>query len=146
VAFFAFLVAVIAGVSNPFQAATNGELNKQLQRPIWAGIAVYATGLVGLLLVQAIVREALPVKNLGAVTWWAWMGGVISIISTMVGLTMVQRLGSGVFTGISLTAALVTSVLLDQFGVAGLRQHSATPGRMVGCALLIAGIWLVARS
>ena len=144
-AFFAFLLAIIAGISNPFQSATNGELNKQLHHPVWAGISVYAAGLAALLLVQAIVREALPVK-IAAVPWWAWTGGIISILSTMVGLTMVQKLGSGVFTGISLTAALVTSVLLDQFGVAGLRQHSASPGRMVGCGLLIAGIWLVARS
>ena len=144
-AVFAFLAALFAGVSNPFQSATNAELNKQIHQPVWSGIWVYATGLVGLLLVQLVIREALP-KSVGGVPWWAWAGGAISILSTMVGLTMVQKLGSGVFTGVSLTAALITSVLLDQFGVAGLRQHSATPGRMAGCALLIVGIWLVARS
>jgi transporter family-2 protein len=63
----------------------------------------------------------------------------------MIGLLVVQKLGSGLFTGVSLTAALLTSVVMDQFGVAGLRQHSASPLRLVGCGLLIGGIWLVAR-
>jgi transporter family-2 protein len=63
----------------------------------------------------------------------------------MAGLVLAQKLGSGVFTGLTLTASLVTSVLLDQFGVIGFRQHSASPARLVGCALMIAGVWMITR-
>lgn len=145
-AWFAFLVALVAGAANPFQSATNGQLNKQLQQPVWAGIAVYLIGLLGMLLVQVFTRRPLPFGNLGQVSWWAWTGGLISILSTMAGLTLVQKLGAGIFTSLSLTASLVVSVVLDQFGILGLKQHSASPGRMFGCALLIAGVWLVSRS
>jgi transporter family-2 protein len=72
-------------------------------------------------------------------------GGLISIASTMAGLTLAQKFGSGLFTGLSITAAVVTSVVLDQFGLIGFRQHSTSPGRMLGCGLMIAGVWLVAR-
>ena len=140
-----FLLAVAAGVANPFQSGVNAELNKQLTRPVWTGIIVYASGLLGLILVQLVTRQQVPVGKLAGVPWWAWMGGLISIISTMVGLTLTQKLGSGLFTGLSLTAAVLTSVALDHFGLAGLRQHTASPGRLAGCALLIAGIWLVAK-
>jgi transporter family-2 protein len=58
---------------------------------------------------------------------------------------LAQRLGSGVFTGLSITAALATSIVLDQFGWLGFKQHSASPARLAGCGLLIAGVWLVAR-
>lgn len=142
---FAFLVALLAGASNPFQSATNGQLNKQLQQPVWAGIAVYATGLLGMLVIQAFARQPLPTVDLREVSWWAWLGGAVSIGSTIAGLTLVQKLGAGTFTCLSVTAALVVSVLLDQFGVLGLRQHTASPGRLVGCALLVAGVWLVKR-
>lgn len=145
-AFFAFLVAILAGAANPFQSTTNGQLNKQLGHPVWAGIAVYATGLTGMLLIQAFTRESLPAGRVGAVNWWAWTGGLISILSTLAGLMLVQKLGAGIFTSLSVTASLVVSVLLDQFGLLGLRQHSASPGRLLGCGLLIAGVWLVSRS
>ena len=144
--FFAVLVAVLAGAANPFQSATNGQLNKQLGEPVWAGITVYATGLLGMLLVQALTRHPLPVAKAGGVSWWAWTGGLISILSTIAGLTLVRKLGAGIFTSLSVTAALVVAVVLDQFGLLGLRQHTASPGRLIGCGLLIGGVWLVSRS
>ncbi len=146
VAWFAFLIALLAGAANPFQSATNGQLNKQFQQPVWAGIAVYATGLVGMLIVQAFVRQPLPALHLGSVSWWAWLGGLISIASTMAGLILVQKMGAGTFTCLSISAALVISVVLDQFGLVGLKQHTASSGRLIGCALLVAGVWLVNRS
>ncbi len=145
VTFLIALIALAAGAANPFQGATNAQLNKQTHSPLWAAIIVYATGLLGLLLAQAVVRQAFPAGNLGKVNWWAWTGGLISLISTIVGLTLTQKLGSTLFTGLSVTAALVTSVLLDQFGIVGLKQHSASPGRLIGCGLLVAGLWCVAK-
>ena len=141
-----FLIALGAGAANPFQGATNAELNQQLRQPLWAAIVVYASGLAGLLLAQMFVRAPFPAAQAGQVHWWAWSGGVISLASTVIGLMLVQRLGSGLFTSLSITASLLTSVLLDQFGLVGLRQHSASPARVAGCMLLIAGVWLVARS
>ncbi len=140
-----FLIALAAGAANPFQGATNAELNKQLHQPLWAAIVVYASGLTGLLIAQIFVRAPLPTSQAGSVHWWAWTGGLISLVSTIVGLTLTQKLGSGLFTCLSLTAGLVTSILLDQFGLVGLRQHTASPLRLLGCGLLIAGVWLVAR-
>ena len=144
--FLLLLLALGAGVANPFQSGTNAELNKQLANPVWAGIIVYASGLAGLVIYQLLSRgQALDHAKIASVPWWAWLGGLISIISTIIGLTIAQKLGSGVFTGASITAALVTSVLLDHFGLIGFKQHSASPLRLAGCAVMIAGLWMVSR-
>jgi transporter family-2 protein len=74
------------------------------------------------------------------------MGGLISILSTVAGLTLAQRLGAGIFTGVTVTAALACSVLLDHFGLAGFRQHGASPARIAGCALMVAGLWVITRT
>lgn len=140
------LIAVLAGFANPFQSGTNAELNKQIASPVWAGIAVYGSGLLALLLVAAFARHALPVHDrVGSVPAWAWFGGLISVLPTLAGLTLAQRLGAGVFTGLSVTAALVCSVVLDHFGLIGFREHAASPARVAGCALMIAGLWIVSR-
>ncbi len=144
--FFVYLVAIASGVANPLQSGANAELNKQIASPIWAGLFVYATGLLGLVLVQLVLRQAFPShQTIAGVKPWAWLGGLISIASTLAGLTLAQRLGSGVFTGLTLTASLATSVALDHLGWAGFRQHTASPGRLAGCTLMIAGVWLVSR-
>ncbi len=140
------VVALLAGAANPFQSGANAQLNKSLQQPLFAGLIVYATGFAGLLMLQLVQHPALPAHaKLAGVNWWAWLGGLTSILSTMAGLTLAQKMGSGLFTGCSLTAALIASVVFDQFGLAGFRQHTASPARLAGCCLLAAGIWLVAR-
>ncbi len=144
--FLAYLLTIASGAANPVQSGANAELNKQLGSPVWAGIFVYASGLLGLLLLQAVFQQAAPAGDrVQAVKAWAWLGGLVSIASTLAGLTLAQRLGSGVFTGLSVTASLVTSVVLDQLGWLGFRQHTASPARLVGCGLMVAGVWMVAR-
>ena len=147
----AILAALLAGAANPFQSGTNAELNKQLGQPVLAGLWVYLSGFLGMLLLAGLTRR-LAGPSLGRagdmaahVPWWAWLGGLVSIASTLAGTVYAQRLGAGIFTGLSLTASLVTSVLLDQFGAIGFRQHASSPLRLLGCTLLVAGVWMVSR-
>ena len=142
----AFLFALAAGAANPFQSGSNAQLRTSLGQSLWTTAWVYASGLVGVLLVQAFVREQLPSTTQAThAPWWAWMGGAISIIATIAGLMLAQKLGSGVFTGLSLTASVVVSIALDHFGLIGFRQHAASPLRLLGGALMVGGVWLVSR-
>ncbi len=142
----AILFTLLAGAANPFQSGTNAELKTQLALPVWATLWVYASGLAGVLLVQAIVRQPVPVAvQINAVPWWAWTGGLISIVTTFTGLMLAQKLGSGIFTGVSITASIVASIALDHFGLLGLKQHSASPLRMMGGALMVVGVWMVSK-
>ena len=143
---FAAVFAILSGAANPVQSAAHGELNKQLGQWAWAGTVVYAVGLLGMLAIQAVVRQPAPLGDAPHVSWWAWTGGLISIFSTVAALLLVQKLGSGIFTSLSVTAALMMSVVLDQFGLLGLKQHPMSAGRWIGCGLLVAGVWLVGRS
>ncbi len=142
-----YLFAIAAGSANPVQAGANAELNKDLASPVWSCLFVYASGFMGVLVIQLILRQAWPADRLGLgkIPWWAWAGGLLSIGSTIAGLTLAQKMGSAVFTGLSLTASLVTSVVLDQFGWIGFKPHPASPLRLTGSALLVAGIWLIAK-
>ncbi len=144
-AWFAFLMALLSGAANPVQSAAHGQLHKQLQQTVWAAVVIYTVGLLGCLALELFAREPLPLGNVSHVSWWAWTGGVISIVSTLAALTLVQKLGSGIFTGVGVTASLIMSVVLDHFGLLGMKQHTASPGRLAGCGLLIGGLWLIAK-
>lgn len=143
--FLLFLAALAGGTANPFQAGTNAQLNKNLGQSIWATIVVYSLGLLTLLLVQLFVRQPLPFDKVSAVPWWAWLGAPISLVSTFIALSIAQKMGSSIFTGVTLTASIITSVALDHFGLIGFKQHPAGPARVGGCALMIVGLWLIAK-
>ncbi len=106
---------------------------------------MYALGLSLLLLFQLFVREPLPLAQTASVPWWAWLGAPISLISTFIALSIAQRMGSGIFTGVTVTASLLASVALDHFGLIGFKQHTASPGRLAGCALMVAGLWMISK-
>jgi transporter family-2 protein len=79
------------------------------------------------------------------VPWWAWLGGLLSIMSTMAGLMLARKMGSTYFTATTVTCSLVSAVLLDHMGWIGFEVHHINLWRMVGCALLLAGVFLVSK-
>lgn len=144
----AITIALLTGLANPVQAGANAQLNKSLGAPVWAAVWVYSSGLAGMLLCALLAGRGAQLPHgsaLRGAPWWAWAGGVASLAPTLAGLLYAQRLGAGLFTALSITASLVASMLLDQLGWLGFEHHPATAGRLVGCALLVGGVWLVAR-
>lgn len=141
-----YLLAAAAGAANPAQAGANAQLKKSLDEALFAAAVVYISGLIGVLIIQALVRQAWPGSDkLVRVPWWAWMGGLLSIASTLSGITFAEKMGSGVFTGLSVTASLATSIVLDNFGWMGFKVHPVSWPRVLGCGLMIAGLWVMAK-
>ncbi|MBV9761009.1 MAG: DMT family transporter [Acidobacteriaceae bacterium] len=141
-----YLAAAASGIANPAQAGANAQLRKSTDHAIFSAVVVYLSGLICVLALQLLSRQTWPNgAKLADVPWWAWMGGILSIASTMAGITLAQKLGSGVFTGITVTASIAMSIAFDNFGWMGFERHTASWPRLAGGALMIAGLWLVAR-
>ncbi len=141
-----YLLAAAAGAANPAQAAANAELKKSLNQAFVASLAVYATGFLGMLLIQLLSGQTWPAASkYSSAPWWAWTGGLLSIGATLAGAAYAQRMGSGVFTGLSVTAAIISSIILDNFGWMGFKEHHASWPRILGAGLMVGGLWLTAK-
>ena len=144
--FILYVFAASAGAVNAIQAGANSQLRKSIDQPLLAGMTVYLTALIAL-------SFALPFAHLGnfqwskvhTVPWWAWLGGFLSIGSTMAGVMLAQKLGSAPFTALTVTFSLLCSVVLDNFGWVGFQPHPVNLPRLAGCALLLGGLALVTR-
>ena len=140
------LAAVFAGISNPLQSRSNSALQKSLQAPIVSALFVYAVGTVCLLL--CIPFFGLPMRDsLGKLTqvpWWVFIGGACNALFLVCTLLVTKRLGSATFTTIVLIAAMVTSLLLDNYGLLGFEVRQATALRLGGGALAIGSVVMVA--
>jgi transporter family-2 protein len=141
-----YLFVVAAGSFSAVQAGANAQLRKSLDQPLLAALCVYGSALIALLIALPFTRLAgFTQIKAGAVPWWAWSGGLLSIVSTMAGLMLAAKMGSMFFTATAVTCSLVCSVLLDHFGWVGFEVHRVNPWRLVGCALLLAGMFLVSK-
>jgi bacterial/archaeal transporter family-2 protein len=140
------LFAVVAGVSGVTQQVLNANLKTALDSAAWSGFISYLVGLICMALLVAVVREPIPSLSVaGRVPFWAWYGGVFGSIFIICGIVLIPRLGAGTFIAIAIAAQLLTSLAFDHFGVLGLEQRSADATRLLGAALLIAGVVLIRR-
>ncbi len=141
-----YVLAAVAGAANPAQAGANAALRKALDQVLLATMFAYLSGLVGILVISLIARQPFPSPDkFSSVPWWAWTGGALSIGATLAGAAFAQRMGSGVFTGISVTSSVAMSLVLDHYGLLGFKVHPASWPRILGCVLMIGGLWLTAK-
>jgi hypothetical protein len=84
-------------------------------------------------------------EGIGAMPWWAPLGGVIGAFAVIAGLLFVEKVGAGAFAGLTITANILMSLAIDHFGLFDVQQHSMGPGRAVGALLMVAGIFAISK-
>ncbi len=141
---------VVAGVLNTLQSGSNSTLNKRLDHPLASATVVYLGGLVLLLLgwlgAQLVGKGGFPAADrVAQVPWWGWIGGTLGLAFVFGTLLVAPKLGAALYTTVSVTAAIVTSLALDHFGWMGFEVHHAGAGRIVGALLIIGGLGLIAK-
>ncbi len=141
----AALFVFVAGALTTVEAGANAQLTKSLHQPWLAGVTFGAITFLCLLIITLVAGAPLPSRAMLAATpWWAWTGGVIGALYAMSMVVFPERLGSATFTGITVTAAILLSLLLDHLGWVGFERHPAGLGRLVGAAFMVGGLLLIA--
>ncbi len=113
---------------------------------IAAGLGGLVVLLVALVAYTGWTRTPLPsAAQWAAAPWWSWTGGILGCAYVLAMVNAPEKVGAGMFVGITVTAAIVTSLALDHFGVLGLEPHTASVPRLLGGALMIGGVGLLAK-
>ena len=141
---FMGVVAFLGGVLNTVQSGSNATLAKSMSQPMLAAIIVSVTNVALYLAVSPFVGLGMPkVGSLGAIPWWAWLGGLFGGSYVLASIFFAEKLGAAVFIGVTVTAGIITSVVMDHFGLVGFRQHALGIGRLIGCAVMLGGLALI---
>jgi transporter family-2 protein len=138
---------IIGGALQSCGAAMNGQLNKYIVNPWLASAISFLLITIFFLGATLILPNPVPTRSeLSAMPWWAVVGGLVGAVQVYAGLTLVNKVGAGTFTGITVTSALIASLVIDHFGWFRMQQHPLGPGRIIGAVLMAAGIGLIAKS
>ncbi len=139
------LFVLCAGALTTVEAGANAQLTKSLKNFWWPAATFGAVSFAVLLALALLARAPLPDRpTLAAVPWWAWTGGLFGALYALAMVTMPDKLGSAVFTTLTVTAAVLCSLLLDHMGWVGFKEHPAGIGRIVGAVLMVAGLACIA--
>ncbi len=139
-------MALAAGMALPTQFAINSQLRNAAGGPVLAAGISFLVGTVVLLGATLVVRRAVP--DLGPVLsapWWMWTGGLLGAGFVLASVILTPRLGAATTIGLFLTGQVIASVIIDHFGLFRVAVQEATPLRLLGALLIVAGVVLVQR-
>jgi bacterial/archaeal transporter family-2 protein len=143
---FAYVFAFLAGAFISIQAGSNTQLKKIFGDPMPAVVVNYLLGLTSVLAYSLVTRIPIPtVHQASQAPWWSWLGGLFGILYGLAAVMLGSQLGAATLMALVVTGQLVCSVVLDHFGWIGFDAHPAGLWRLVGCALMVAGLALIAR-
>lgn len=142
-------VAVVATVAVGGLIALQAPINSTLGRSVGtfaAGSISFVIGTVLLLSITAVAAGGFgEVGQARELSWYYLAGGVLGAAYVTTVLVTVRTLGAGGVTAATIAGQLTTSVVLDRVGILGLEQRALTAPRVLGIALLAAGVFLVVR-
>ena len=143
--FLLFMVAV-GGFLTPVQASVNAMLGRSLGHPVSAAVVSTIVSFSLLAITALVIRVPWPGAAGLAAPWWVYVsGGTIGAVFVFFLLFSAPNIGATAMIGAVIAGQLIGSVALDHFGALGLPQQAISPGRALGIAFLIAGVFLIRK-
>lgn len=140
------IVAVLAGALLPVQAGINTQAARALGSGTQASLLNFVVGTLALAAMCLAMRTPWPTADrLAAVPWQGYLGGVIGAAFVALAVFLSPRLGVLLFLAAAILGQMLASTLIDHNGWLGLDIRVATPGKIVGVVLVLAGVACITR-
>lgn len=140
-------VLLTAGVGGlvAIQAPINSQLGKKVGT-YQGALVSFAVGTVLLTLIVLVAAGGVgKIGEARHVSWYYLLGGVLGAAYVTCVLVTVRTLGAGGVTAATIAGQLTMAVVVDQLGILGLPKQPITAMRVLGIALLAAGVYLIVR-
>ena len=144
----AIVAGLAAGCLLGTQPSVNGYLVGQVMHPLQASLISFFTGTL-ILIVLSLATGAFPPQfsvPASQLPWWAWCGGAIGVVMVTTSLIFVPRIGSLPWFAAVMTGQTVIAIVLDHYGLLGNPKAAATPLRLLGAGLLVAGVLVIVQA
>ncbi len=139
-------IILLAGAFQAWGPPMNAALRNALSNPWLASLVSFPPIIAFLGVLFLCLPRPLPsATDLAAMPWWAPLGGLIGAFAVVAGLLFVSKVGAGAFAGLTITANILMSLVIDKFGWFGMDVHPLNGWRIAGAALMAGGSALIAR-
>jgi transporter family-2 protein len=141
---FFFLLMFLGGICVAVQPSINGRLAQRVG-VIESSCISFAVGTLVLFAILVIGGRAGNLRGLADARWWELTGGFLGAFFVSLTIVAVPRIGTASVMAAAIAAQLIAGLLLDQFGIFGLRTVALDGKRALGVALLLMGAGLIFR-
>ena len=141
------LLALAVGGLIPIQTAANSRLRASVgNKPVVPALISFSSALFFAVVATTVLRGN-PVPQFSAdVPWWGWLGGVMGVCFVLGNILLFPRLGALETVVLPILGQVVMGLLVDRFGLFGAPAMPVSWMRVLGAAVVFAGIVVVLRS
>jgi transporter family-2 protein len=139
------LMAALVGAGLTVQVGMNATVRSFIGSPVLAAIVNFVVGLAALVLVAVASGARWTPGATTAVPAWAWFGGLLGAAYVAATTVLGPRLGAAALLALTLAGQMAAALVVDHYGALGFPQSPVTPARLLGAALLLAGVLLIMR-
>lgn len=134
-------LAFTGGAILALQIGINAALARGLANPIGAATVSFGIGTIALAVYFLITRQPYPTgESWSALPWWTLTGGALGAFYVVSTIISAPQIGAAMLVSLVIAGQILMSLILDHFGIAGFAQNPVTLWRVVGAALVIAGV------
>jgi len=144
--YFFIILAVLAGMMMPTQAAVNNKLAGAVGSPVLAAFISFLVGTIALFLY--ITASGIPLGNLffaKDASIVAWTGGLLGAFFVAATVTLVPRLGVALTFSLLIAGQMLVTLVIDHFGFLDVPVKEVSLQRLLGVTFLTIGVILIRK-
>jgi transporter family-2 protein len=131
-----YFLSLSAGLLITGLIASNGGLSEHYGIYL-ASVIIHIVGLCAMTTTLLIRRES-PFKH--RALWILYAGGAIGVLTTLFNNFAFSYITVSAILALTLLGQTASGLLIDQFGLMGMKRHPFHPRKLVGIVLVVAGI------
>jgi transporter family-2 protein len=131
---------VLAGAGIPLIGVLNSGIARSVGNPFAATAIMFAVALAVAAGLTLPFYGAPTLAQLGTAPPISYAGGLLIGFYALSATIIIPRFGAASFVAFILIAQLVTSAVVDQFGLFGMAKRPVDTVKLIGLAVIVAGI------
>ncbi len=141
-----YILPVLAGVAMSIQSGVNSQLRAATQHPVLSAFISFVGGTLALAVLLFLSKQPVPsFQSFSSIEWYKFTGGLLGVAVVYIVLLSVQEVGAANLFVLIVAGQLLTAVVMDHFGVLGMKESPINLQKVLGILLVIAGAYLVNR-
>lgn len=134
--FLSIFVGILIGLMTVFNSILSTYIGNYTST-----ILIHLAGFLGIIIVLLITKSKLPFKkDLSLITYSA---GIVGVFTVLFNNLTVTYIGAALTTAIGLFGQTISSIIIDHYGLLGVKTIKFNKKKLIGLTLILTGITIM---